>query len=289
MIIDVHVHPFCKESTVKPNIDEAFKRQTESETNRAKVEAGAQIFTALFTQRSIKDILNEMDAAGIDKACIVAMDMTTHYGVELVTNEDVGRLAAAYPDRFIAFASVDLNMGRAAVDKLIHAVRELGCRGLKLVPPVQHVDLSDPRHDRLWQTALDLGIPVWTHCAHQVSHPDSDARLGHPMLIEPVALKFPNLKIILGHCGFPWIWDAWSLVVRHANVYVDISVYNKLYNHFPWDAYSKYGAEDKILFATDNPLGSFQDTLDSLSAVGLSDEFKQKIQGDNAARLLQLS
>jgi len=109
------------------------------------------------------------------------------------------------------------------------------------------------------------------------------------MLVEPVALKFPKLKIILGHCGFPWVWEAWSLVVRHTNVYVDISAFSNLYDHFPWDAYSKYGAEDKILFATDNPLFGFQDTLNALSAVGLSEEFNQKIKGDNAAHLLQLS
>jgi predicted TIM-barrel fold metal-dependent hydrolase len=288
MIIDIHVHPFCKEATVKPNMEEAIKRQTEAFKDPARADAFAQIFTAMFTQRSIKDTLKEMDDNGIDKACIVAMDLTTHFGVELVTNEDVGRLASEHPDRFIPFASVDPNMGRAAVDKLIYAVQELGCRGVKLVPPVQHVDLSDPRHDRLWQTALDLGILVWTHCAHQRAHPDSDARLGHPMLIEPVALKFPDLKIVLGHCGFPWVWEAWSLVLRHPNVYVDISAFSNLYEHFPWDAYSKCGAEDKILFATDNPLFSFQETLDSLNAVGLSDEFKRKVLGDNAAHLLQL-
>ena len=289
MIIDVHVHPFCKEATVKPNIEEAIKRQTEPYIDKAAAEMTAQIFRVLFTQKSVNDIIKEMDASGIDKACIVAMDMTTRYGVELVTNEDVGRLASEHPERFIPFASVDPNMGRAAVDKLIYAVGELGCRGLKLVPPVQHVDLSDPRHDRLWQTALDLGIPVWTHCAHQRSHVDSDARFGHPMLVEPVSLKFPELKIILGHCGFPWVWEAWSLVTRHANVYLDISAFINLYDHIPWDAYSKYGAEDKILFATDNPLFSFQDTLNALSAVGLSNGFKQKILGENARHLLQLS
>ena len=129
MIIDVHVHPFCKEVTVKPNIEEAVKRQTEAHNNPANAEAFAQIFTALFSQRSIGDLLKEMDAAGVDKACIVAMDMTTLYGIELVTNEDVGRLASEHPDRFIPFASVDPKLGRAAVDKLVRAIRELGCRG----------------------------------------------------------------------------------------------------------------------------------------------------------------
>ena len=143
-------------------------------------------------------------------------------------NEDLAKLTSAYPDRFIPFAGVDPSMGRVAVDEFAHAVEYLGCRGLKLVPPVQHFDISDPKHDSLWEAALDLDVPVWTHVAHQVSHPDSDARLGHPMLVEAVALRYPDLKIILGHCGFPWPWEAWSLVVRHTNVYLDISAYSDL-------------------------------------------------------------
>jgi predicted TIM-barrel fold metal-dependent hydrolase len=285
MIIDVHVHPFCREATVTPSLEEGVKRmfgRHEPET-REMIQGAIAL---VFTQRTVEDILQEMDDAGVGRACIVAMGLTTHYGVEMVTNEDVARIASSHPDRFIPFASVDPSMGRAAVDKLVHAVEHLGCRGLKLVPPVQHFDFSDPKHHRLWEAALDLKIPVWTHTAHQRSHPDSDARLGHPMLVEPVALRYPDLKIILGHCGFPWPWEAWSLVIRHANVYVDISAYSNLYNHLPWDAYVKYEAEHKILFATDHPLYGFKDTLNALKGVGLPPDLEKKILSDNALRLL---
>jgi len=208
MIIDIHVHPFCREITVTPNRDEAFQRMFGEQRDVEKLAKLKSGLSLLFEHNAVAQILADMDRNGIDKACIVAMNLTTRYGVELVTNEDVGRLAQAHPDRFISFASVDPNMGRAAVDKLRYCVEELGCRGLKLVPPGQHFDFSDARHDPLWQTALELGIPVWTHCSHQMSHPDSDARLGSPMLIEPVAHKFRDLKIVLGHCGFPWVWEA---------------------------------------------------------------------------------
>ena len=285
MIIDVHIHPFCKEVTVTPSVEEAVTRMFgRHEQKRREMIQGMVMF--LFTQRTVQDILRDMDDAGIDKACIVAMDLTTHYGVELVTNEDVARIASAHPNRFIPFASVDPCMGRAAVDKLVHAVQKLGCRGLKLVPPVQHFDFSDPKHNPLWEAALELEIPVWTHAAHQQSHPDSDARLGNPMLVEPVALRYRDLKIILGHCGFPWHWETWSLVVRHPNVYVDISAYVNLYNHLPWDAYIKYEAEDKVLFATDYPLLGFKDTLSALKSLNLPSQFEQKILGINATRLL---
>jgi predicted TIM-barrel fold metal-dependent hydrolase len=288
MIIDVHVHPFCKEATITPNLEEGIMRQMGALKDPARIEPARAMLTELFTRRSVHDIVKDMDAAGVDKACIVGMDLSTHYGVQMVTDEDLPALTALYPDRFIPFVSVDPSLGSEAVDRLVHAVEKLGCRGLKLVPPVQQFDISAPKHDPLWEAALGLDIVVWTHCAHQRSHPDSDARWGAPMLVEPVAHKYPDLKIVLGHCGFPWQWEAWSLVVRHPNVYVDISAFAKLYNHMPWDAYSKFDAEHKVLFASDNPLFGFQETLEALDAVDISPEFKAKIKGENAVALLGL-
>ena len=288
MIFDIHVHPFCKEAHVTPNLEEGIERMFGKHEPKRR-EILKSMSRDLFTHRTVEDIIRDMNEAGVQKACIVAMDLTVHYGVEWVTNEDVFRIASAHPDRFIPFASVDPSMGQAAIDKLIHAVKNLKCRGLKLVPPVQHFDFSDPKHYPLWETALELDIPVWTHTAHQMSHPGSDARLGHPMLVEPVALKYPELKIILGHCGFPWQWEAWSLVLRHPNVYVDISSYTNLYNHLPWDAYSKYGLEGKVFFATDYPLFSFKDALRSLENVHLSPDFEKKILYENAMKLFGLS
>ena len=290
VIIDLHIHPFCEEATITPSLGEAVQRMFLGSGSRgATLEKAAEMGKAFFQNRTLAGIIEDMDDAGIDKACIVAMDLSTHYGVELVTNEDVAKMASKYPDRLIPFASVDPSMGRLAVDRLVHAVEDLGCRGLKLVPPVQHFDFSDPRHHPLWQTALDLDIVVWTHTAHQKSHPDSDARLGHPMLIEPVTLRFPDLKIVLGHCGFPWPWEAWSLVARRPNVYLDISAYPNLYNHLPWDAYSKSDVEDKVLFATDYPLFGFKETLEALDRVDISPGFRTRILGENAMALLRLS
>jgi uncharacterized protein len=288
MIIDLHTHPFCKEASTKPSVEESMNRMFANAYDQDAASFTKSVFSEFFTKRSIEDMIRDMDESGISKACIVAMDLTSRYGIELVTNEDVGRLARQYPDRFIPFASVDPAMGRVAVDRLITAVKTHGCKGLKLVPPIQHVNISDPKYDPLWQTALDLNIPVWTHAAHQMSDPNSDASLGRPMLVDPVAHKFPGLKIILGHCGFPWPWETWSMVVRHKNVYADISAYSDLYNHLPWDAYTKYNAEEKLMFATDYPLCSFKETLDALQTVDITADFREKILYRNAIKLLNL-
>lgn len=288
MIIDVHYHPFCKEADYLPDTEESIKRMMSKETDPVRHENMAAM-TSKMTELSIHDLVKDMDDAGVDKVCAVAMDLSSGWGIKMVTNENVSRFAEIYPDRVIPFASVDPSMGQQAIDELTYAVEKLGCRGLKLVPPLQFFDISDPKHFPLWQRAQDLGIVVWTHVSHQVSTRGSDARLGAPMLLEPVALEFPEMKLVLGHCGFPWVWETWSLIARHKNVYLDLSAYHMLYNHMPWDAYTKFGVEHKLLFATDYPIADFKTVLDAIDQLDISDEFKTKIKGENAARLLGLN
>jgi predicted TIM-barrel fold metal-dependent hydrolase len=249
----------------------------------------AQTVETMIREKSIKDVLKEMDAAGVDKAVIVGIDVTTKHGIR-VLNEDVASLAKQYPDRFIAFAGIDPRKGYVAIEELEKAVIELGMKGMKLVPPIQEFFISDMRFDPLWKKALDLDIPVWTHVGHQVSTIGSDARYGHPMLIEELALRHPDLKIIMGHCATPWFWEAWSLCTRHENVYLDNSAYWKLYPALMpvWKAFSDYGIEHKLLFATDYPLTPFDVGVKAVKDLPLSEEFKRKILGENAAKLLEI-
>lgn len=261
MIIDMHIHPYCKEAHITPDLETGLKRQFECKYRpQAKKRIKARI--EMFSNFGVDEIVKEMDESNIDKAVIVSMDMTSRFGVISATNEDVSNITKMHPDRFIPFAGVDPSLGAVALDTLKYAVEELGCRGVKLCPPVQMFDFSDPRHDPLWKLATDLDIIVWTHTAHQQGHFGSDARLGAPMLLEPVAIKHPDMKLVMGHCGFPWVWEAWSLVARHPNVYIDISAFINLYNHFPWDAYTKFGWKKKyclqliIRYLTGNKLST---------------------------------
>ena len=68
MIIDVHVHPFCKEATITPSLEEGIRRQMGTARDPARIELATTMLTELFTRRSVHDIVKEMDAAGVDKA-----------------------------------------------------------------------------------------------------------------------------------------------------------------------------------------------------------------------------
>jgi L-fuconolactonase len=79
-----------------------------------------------------------------------------------------------------------------------------GASGLRIQPPVSG-PLDDPRATALWQVAAELGIPV------DVNLPQHD----YPQ-VAPRARQFPDLSIIVDHCGWLVGNDPSSLTVDPA-------------------------------------------------------------------------
>jgi predicted TIM-barrel fold metal-dependent hydrolase len=284
MIIDMHIHPFCKEATWG-DLDKIADVMWGSGTLKRK--RMRPFLDQLAYKTSINDYISLMDKNGIDKAVIVSFNITTAFGVCMVTNDDIVNLVSKYPERLIGFGCVDVP-SPDAMDQLDYAINSLGLKGIKLVPPVQKFDISDPKYDDLWKKMVDFDIILWTHGGHQVSTKGSVAKFGHPSLIDEVAMKHEDLKIIIGHMGTPWFWDTYSVVLRHPNVYVDISAHPDLYTYFPWDAYIKYKIDDKVLFASDYPLCQWNRIIPAVENLPISKNFKKKILSENAAKLLKI-
>jgi hypothetical protein len=108
------------------------------------------------------------------------------------------------------------------------------------------------------------------------------------MLWDEVALRYPELTIIMGHLAAPWYMDAWSICLRHENAYLDISVWYSLYRYFPWQAFTDNGIEHKLLFATDFPFTPFDVGIKAVEDLPISESFKRKILGENAQKLLDI-
>jgi predicted TIM-barrel fold metal-dependent hydrolase len=287
MIIDVHTHPVCKDLTPVPDPNTLIKSMF---GERAKTEKSQMVingFLFLHQNQTIEDFVKAFTSAGIDKAVIVPMDLSASYGTQLGTNEDISRMASKFPDKLIGFASVDPNR-KFAINVLEYGINKLKLKGLKLVPPLQKFYPNDEKYYPLWEKALELNIPVWSHAGHQASVPTSVAKYGQPMLWDEVALKYPDLTIIMGHLAAPWYMDAWSICLRHENAYLDISVWHSLYPYFPWQAFTDNGIEHKLLFATDYPFAPFDVGIKAVRNLPISESFKRKILGENAQKLLNI-
>ncbi len=278
----MHVHPFCKEATWG-DLKQIAKAMWGLDPKKQKFMY--RMLEKMAGEISISDYIRLMDKLEIDKAVIVSFNIKTAYGICIVTNEDVAKFVEKNPKRFIGFGCVDVP-AQDAIDQLEYAISSLELKGIKLVPPVQKFDISDEKYDALWKRMVDLNVPLWTHGGHQVSTAGSIAKFGHPMLIDELAMRHEDLTIIIGHMGSPWFWDSYSVVLRHPNVYVDISAHPDLYPWFPWDAFSSYNIEEKVLFGSDHPLVQWNKIIPAAKSLPISNGFKERILSKNAMKLL---
>src|SRR3984957_4308803 len=151
----------------------------------------------------LETFLLELDLAGLEKAVILPMASASGPGVS--PNEQIAELCAMSP-RLIGFASVDPHR-KDAPAILRHAIKDLGLRGLKLNPPMQEFYAYDKLAYPLYETALDLGIPILFH-AGMSWEPGRKMQYGQPRRFENVAADFPKLNIVLAHLAWPWVTEA---------------------------------------------------------------------------------
>jgi predicted TIM-barrel fold metal-dependent hydrolase len=77
-----------------------------------------------------------------------------------------------------------------------------------------------------------------------------------PVKLDRVARRFPELKIVIAHMGYPWFREAAAMIRYHRNVYADFSGAvmgwrnRRAPEEFLRDMFWP-GAFDKIVFGTD--------------------------------------
>jgi predicted TIM-barrel fold metal-dependent hydrolase len=190
-------------------------------------------------------------------------------------NDTVAEYIRTDPKKLIGFAAVcpTENNALAEVDR---AVQELGLRGLKMSPIYGGWDPLDPRALKIFARAEELGLPIMLH--QGTTYPrKAPLKYANPVLLEDIALRFPDLKMIIAHIGHPWEAEAIVLIRKQPNVFADISA---LF-YRPWQYYNslrlavEYGVTDKLLFGTDYPITTFDESVKGLhDIVKLSQEMR---------------
>jgi uncharacterized protein len=278
--IDVHTH-----------VHGSVCGDTDSERQRAMAE--------YFGQHDAATNVHEMAAYYRERkmlAVIFPIDTYTASGDDpLPSNEEVGQLAAEHPDAVIAFASVDPGRGKAGVKMLHRLVAEYGMRGLKLHPSAQEFYPNDRKAYPLYEAAQELHIPVLVHTGHtgvgagQAGGGGIRLKYSNPMLLDDVAVDFPELSIILAHPSFPWQDEALSVARHKPSVYIDLSGWSPKYFPESLVQHANSVLQDKVLFGSDYPLITPDRWMADFEKLPMKPSVVPKILKDNAARLLGLT
>ncbi len=279
-VIDIHVH-VSRLDMLKPAVLEVIRR----DPHYAELERFAA---------DPKAFLKFLDHEGIERAGIINYVSPDVIGPTEEINEWTARYCAVEPERLIAFGSVHPRYAADAGAE-VERLAKIGIRALKIHPAHQ---LFAPNAYRdglgplaaVYERAQALGLPVMVHTGTSI-FPGARNAYAQPILADDVGVDYPDLVVILAHGGRPlWMDEAFFLVRRHKNMYMDISGIppQKLMEYFP----RLEEIAEKVLFGTDWPGPGVPDVrgnIEKFLALPLSQEARRKILYDNAARLFPRS
>ncbi|MBM3557404.1 MAG: amidohydrolase [Alphaproteobacteria bacterium] len=205
----------------------------------------------------------------------------------MISNDEVAAVAKAHPGRFVGVASADLARPMEAVRELRRAVKQLGFKGLRVLPWLWNLPPTDRHFYPLYAECIELGVPFCTQVGH--TGPLRPSEPGRPIpYIDEVALDFPELDIIAGHIGYPWTQEMIAVATKHENVYIDTSAYTV--KRYPPELvhYLKTNGARKVMFGTNYPMITPAKALEGLDQLGLDPATRDLFLGGNAERVFKL-
>ncbi len=184
-----------------------------------------------------------------------------------VDDRYVAECVAAHPDQLIGFLSVDPTQP-GWEDELRAGHQDLGLRGIKLLSMYAGFRPDDQLLTPLWEYAQKHRLPVLLHTGTTfVSQAPLECTL--PRHLDLVAIRFPEVRMILAHLGHPYEGECVAVIRKHPHVYADVSALH----YRPFQLYhslmlvQEYGVWDKVLFGTDYPFTTVRATIDGLRAL----------------------
>ncbi|MFB7333197.1 amidohydrolase family protein [Streptomyces adustus] len=227
-------------------------------------------------------------------AVVFTVDAEHATGHPRISNQEIAENCAVHADVLIPFASVDPHKGRAGVREARRLVEEYGVRGFKFHPSIQAFAPNDPLAYPLYEAIEELGVPALFHTGQTgigAGVPGGGGirlKYSNPMLVDDVAVDFPELRIILAHPSFPWQDEALAVATHKPHVHIDLSGWSPKYFPPQLVRYANSLLQDKVLFGSDYPVITPDRWLADFEKLDIKPEVRPKILKENAARLLGL-
>lgn len=214
-----------------------------------------------------------LDANGVDKIIIPSFKMWSyrdHHWMNEVSTEELAEVIAPYAGRMYGMEGIDPRVGLPGLRRLRRAVTEFGFVAAHLHPYGFGVALDDARLYPYYATCAELGIPIVIQTGHSAEKMPS--ALGRPGLLDPVALHFPELRIVAAHTGWPWVEELLSVVLHNEHVYIATTAHAPRYWPESLVRFADSRGRGKVLFGTDFPVVSHDVALSQIAELPLRDE-----------------
>ena len=219
----------------------------------------------------------------------------------------VAEAVERHPQRFVGFFMVDPTRADAA-PQAAAAIESQGMRAICLFPAMHHFRVDDERAQAIFEVAATKpGTAVFVHCGvlsvgvrRKLGLPSAfDIRCGNPLDLHAVALRYPQVPIIIPHFGAGLFREALMVADLCPNILFDTSSSNSWIKYHPGltlaDVFRRaldVLGPNRLMFGSDSsffPRGWVKEVYEQQSAaldeIGAGPAVHEQIFGGNMDRV----
>ncbi len=234
------------------------------------------------------DYIRIMDEAGIEHSLLIAVragDRNWKGSFE-IPYETVARWCDRYPTRFSGLAGADPTRGMEQLRDLERAA-QLGFVGVHAYPHWFRMAPDAALWYPIYAKCCELDLPYMLQVGQNLIY-QKDVRLpsvARPILLDQVAIDFPELSLVGIHVGTPWADEMIAMAWKHERVFIGIDAYAP--KHLPRSLLhymNSYGSH-KVLFGTDWPVIDPRRGVAEMAAHNLRPGAFEQVMRNNALRV----
>lgn len=163
-----------------------------------------------------EQLLRDMDGYGVDRSMLIPWPVVHHYRA---AHDEIGRALAAYPGRFAGAACLYPYIPEETFRDEVRRCREqFGFTAIKLQPQYQPLNPLWATSDFFFETALENNLTIICHTGTGIPY-------ALPSLMMEPARRWPELRIVLAHCGGGGIFVGEAIIAASfcPNIYLELS------------------------------------------------------------------
>jgi len=233
-----------------------------------------RVFDEDFTEAEQWHKINEF---GVD---VTILQPASVHGLQEVQGQHdaIAGLISRHPDRFRGMANPNPHLPDAEYESEVRrCVEQLGFVGIKIHTFAHAVNPGGKDGLKVFRLARELDVPVMIHTGAGIP-------FANPSNLIPIAERFPDVKIVLAHCGMMIMAGETHMAMqRCSNLYADIT----WTGGFMLRNWIRELGAHRFLFGTDHA-DNCGTELNKIRTIGLTEEEQSWVLARSAQELYKL-
>ncbi|MEM7363106.1 MAG: amidohydrolase family protein [Pseudomonadota bacterium] len=220
------------------------------------------------------DLISHLDDNNIGAAVVSIM--------EPAHADWVAQAHQEYPSKILPAMIVDPTKGMPEIRRVRQYVEECGVRCLRIPPFRYTLPPTDRVYWPFYVLAIEMNMAVSMNAG--MPGPRRPGWVQNPIHFDEVAFHFPELRLVMTHCGQPWTEEVISTITHWDNVYMSCTAVAPKYWPENFVHFINTRGREKMMFGTEFPTIDWHRGREEVATLSLRDNVAPLFFQENAKR-----